>query len=80
MNAGMLQDTADELEEMGTEILNILEVMERLVQNTRSTNPIIYDRARAYWISHIRMAMKGPAMATFHDTVSEIRAEAEWIG
>ena len=75
----MTQETwnarAEEIEEMSLEILHILEDMERLLQGTG----VIRDRARAYWLAHIREAVSGrAAMCSIRDTVEEMREEAEF--
>jgi hypothetical protein len=76
MTEVMLRENADELEEMSQEILNIVEDMERLLKGTGA----IRERARAYWIAHIREAVSGRGtMCSIRDTVSEMREEAEYM-
>lgn len=64
------------LKEIHGKMVELLEEAEYLVRITGNTR--IYDRARAYWIPHIKTALLddteyiGRSMVTMEDTIKEI--------
>lgn len=67
------------LEKIRSKMLELLEEAEYIVRITGSRH--IYDRAKAYWIPHIKTALSndteylGKSMVTMQDTISEIESQ-----
>lgn len=64
------------LEEIKEEMLELLDEADRLLSGAEG---MVYDRAKAYWIPHIKMALTkehdylGGSMETLEDTIEELR-------
>jgi len=74
-----LETNAGRLEEIKEEMLSLLDEAEHLVRQERG----VYDRAKSYWIPHIKMALTkeheylGGSMVTMEDTIEELKEQLE---
>jgi len=73
-----LRDKVNRLWEIQEEMLGLLGEARELLRGTRA-----YDRADAYWLAHIRVALGSGhgyldrSMCSMEDTISELEEEAE---
>ena len=73
------------LEDIKEEIKELMHEAKRLVQSgaKKANRPIIYERAKSYWLPHIFMALDkdhdylGGSMTTMEDTINEIGDDDE---
>lgn len=70
-------ELADELEEIKAQMLDLLQEAEGLLRGTG----VILDRARSYWLAHIRTALDddhdylGGSMHTMQDSIDELMGD-----
>jgi hypothetical protein len=81
---GIKEDTMDEskaealdrLKEIQSEMLELLDEADRILRH--DFKGMIYERARSYWLAHVKMALTkdhgylGGSMCDFEDTIKEI--------
>lgn len=72
-----MDEDIERLEEIKEKMIELLEEAEYLVRITG--NKWIHDRAKSYWIPHIKTALSndteylGKSMVTMEDTIKEIK-------
>ena len=72
---------AMELQDMRDDMLTLLDQMESLIQG--ADVGMAYNRAKAYWIPHVRMALTkehsylGGSMVDCEDTINEMYEDEE---
>ena len=68
-------EALDRLKEIQGEMLELLDEADRILRH--DFGGMIYERARSYWLAHVKMALTkehgylGGSMCNFEDTISE---------
>ena len=72
-------EALDRLKEIRDEMLELLDEADRILRH--DFGGLIYDRAKSYWLAHVKMALTkehgylGSSMCDFEDTISEIEED-----
>lgn len=72
-------ESLDRLEEIRDEMLELLDEADRILR--RDFGGLIYERAKSYWLAHVKMALTkdhgylGGSMVDFEDTLKEIEED-----
>jgi hypothetical protein len=67
----------ERLVDIHAEMMNLLSEAEKLIRRENS-NPIVWERAKSYWVAHIKMALSndhsyiGRSGCTMEDTIREL--------
>lgn len=80
MAAKANKEAASELEEIGEEILGLIDRADKLL---RHADPAEHDRASHYWLAHLRMAISddhgymGRSFNTLKDSVNTLAGDKD---
>ena len=72
-------ESLDRLKEIRDEMLELLDEADRILR--RDFGGLIYERAKSYWLAHVKMALTkdhgylGGSMVDFEDTLKEIEED-----
>ena len=76
-----MDEALDRLKEIQTEMLELLDEADRILRH--DIGGMIYERARSYWLAHVKMALTkdhgylGGSMCDFEDTLKEIEEDGQ---